>query len=46
MSVGVKIDETGDEIAIEDWLYASKKRVDAFVFYKFKNIELRPVNNF
>ena len=46
MSVSVKIDKTCYEIAIEYRLNASKKRVDAFVFYKFKYIELRPVDNF
>jgi hypothetical protein len=37
MSVGIKIDKTGDEIAIKYRLDASKKRVNSFMFYKFKN---------
>jgi hypothetical protein len=46
MSICVKIDKTCYEIAIEYRLDASKKRVNALVFYKFKYIELRPVDNF
>ena len=46
MGVCVKIDKTSDKIPVKNRLNASEKRLNAFKFNQFKNIEFWPIDNF